>query len=130
MRKVNTKFFAFLVITLLLTAAAVYGLHQLQAGNISEALLWQANQAEKDGKLSRAAKFLGRYLEFARDDLDKRAHLGMILSDPLWATTPPRRSKARFVIEQVLAKDPERHELRQRLCQIMIANRSFEIAKE
>ena len=46
------------------------------------------------------------------------------------ATTPQRRARARFVIEQVLAKDPDRHTLRQRLCQLMIAGRAFEIAKE
>ncbi len=130
MRKINTKFFVFLVIALALVTGAIFGLHQLQAGNIAEALLWQSSQAEKDGKLDRAAKYLARYLEFARDDLDQREHLGMILSEPQMATTPQRRARARFVIEQVLAKDPDRHVLRQRLCQLMIANRSFDIAKE
>lgn len=130
MRKLNTKFFVILVVTAALLAGAVFGLHRLQAGNIAEALLWQANQAEKDGKLDRAAKYLGRYLEFAREDLDEREHLGMILSEPLTATTPQRRARARFVIEQVLAKDPERHVLRERLCQMLIAGRSFEAARE
>ena len=130
MRKINTRFFVFLVVALAVLAGAIFGLHQLQAGNIAEALLWQAHQAEKDGKLQRAAKYLGRYLEFARDDLNEREHLGMILSDPQVATTPQRRARARFVIEQVLAKDPQRHELRRRLCQTMIAGRMFDVAKE
>lgn len=130
MRKINTKFFVFLAVTLVVLGAAVFGLHRLQAGNIAEALLWQANQAEKDGKLDRAAKYLGRYLEFAREDLDQREHLGMILSDPQLATTPQRRARARFVIEQVLAKDPQRHGLRQRLCQMLVTGRNFDGAKE
>jgi predicted Zn-dependent protease len=130
MRKINTKFFVFLVITAALVSGAIFGLHQLQAGNISEALLWQASQAEKDGKLDRAAKYLGRYLEFAREDLDQREHLGTILSDPQLATTPQRRARARFVIEQVLAKDPQRHALRERLCQTLITGRTFDVAKE
>jgi Tfp pilus assembly protein PilF len=130
MRKINTRFFVFLVITLALLAGAVFGLHRLQAGNIAEALLWQANQAEKDGKFERAAKYLSRYLEFAREDLDQREHLGMILSEPQLATSPQRRARARFVIEQVLAKDPQRHALRGRLCQNLIAARSFDSAKE
>jgi predicted Zn-dependent protease len=130
MRKINTKFFVILVITVLVTIGAMFGLHRLQAGNIAEALLWQANQAEKDGKPDRAAKYLGRYLEFARDDLDEREHLALILSDPQTATTPQRRARARFVIEQVLAKDPQRHVLRQRLCEITIAGRMFDAAKE
>src|SRR5437660_7911782 len=115
MRKINTKFFVFLVLIVALLSGAIFGLHQLQAGNISDALLWQAEQAEKDGKLDRAAKYLGRYLEFVRDDLDQRERLGMVLSEPQMATTPQRRARARFVIEQVLAKDPQRHALRQRL---------------
>jgi tetratricopeptide (TPR) repeat protein len=130
MRKINTKFFVFLAVALAVLAGAIFGLHRLQAGNIAEALLWQANQAEKDGKLDRAAKYLARYLEFAREDLDQREHLGMILADPQLATTPQRRARARFVIEQVLAKDPQRHALRERLCQILIAGRFFDPAKE
>jgi len=130
MRKVNTKFFVFLLMTFIIAAGGVFGLHRLQAGNIAEALLYQSTQAEKDGKLDRAAKYLGRYLEFARDDLDQRDHLGMLLSDPLLANSPQRRSRAKFVIEQVLAKDPQRTALRLRLTQILVAGRMFEAAKE
>lgn len=130
MRTVNTKFFVFLVISLVLSSIAIIGLHRLQASNIAEALLWQAEQAEKDGKLDRAARYLARYLEFGRDDLDRREQLGLIQSDPKFANTPQRRAKARFVIEQVLAKDPNRHLLRNRLCQLLISSRKFESAKE
>ena len=130
MRRLNTRFFIILSITLVILSAAVFGLHRLQAGNIADALLWQANQAEKDGKPDRAAKYLGRYLEFARDDLEEREHLAMIVSDPAVAVSAQRRSRARFVIEQVLAKDPQRHVLRQRLCQILIVGRQMDPAKE
>ncbi len=130
MRTVNTKFFLFLVLFFSLSAGLIFGLHRLQASNIAEALLWQAEQAEKDGKPDRAARYLDRYLAFARDDLDRREQLGMIQSDPKLANTPQRREKARFVIEQVLAKDPNRHGLRQRLCQLFIAGRKFESAKD
>lgn len=130
MRKINTRLFVILLITAIVFAGAVFGLHRLQAGNIADALLWQAAQAEKEGKLDRAAKYLGRYLEFVRDDIDTRAHLGTLLADPQVATTPQRRARARFVIDQVLAKDPDRHDLRKRACEILIAGRSFEAAKE
>lgn len=130
MRKINLRFFIVLVVTVVALTGGVFGLHYLQAGNIANALLWQANQAEQEGKLDRAAKYLDRYLEFVRDDLDEREHLGMILSDPKLATTPQRRARARFVIEQVLAKDPQRHALRERLCQTLISGRNFEAAKE
>lgn len=130
MRTINAKFLLFLVIAIVVTIGALFGLHRLQASNIAEAVLWQASQAEKDGNFDRAAKFLARYLEFAREDLDQRAHLAMILSDPAVAVSAQRRARARFVIEQVLAKDPERHLLRHRLCHIAMASRSFEMAKE
>ena len=47
MRKINTQLFIILVITAIVFAGAVFGLHQLQAGNIADALLWQATQAER-----------------------------------------------------------------------------------
>jgi tetratricopeptide (TPR) repeat protein len=130
MRKINTKFFVILAVCFVVMTGAIVGLHRLQAGNIAEALLWQANQAEKDGKLDRATKYLGRYLEFARDDLDQRERLGMMLSDPLLATSAQRRARARFVIEQVLAKEPLRHTLRARLIRTMLLGRKFEPANE
>lgn len=130
MRKINTKLFLILLVTLTLIGGGIFGLHRLQAGNIAEALLWQATQAEQEGKLDRSAKYLARYLEFAREDLDTRAHLGAILSDPQMATTPQRRARARFVIEQVLAKDPDRHDLRLRLCEMLLANRALDAVGE
>src|SRR4051812_24326225 len=114
MRKINTKFFVFLVVMLALVTGALFGLHRSQAGNITEALLWQVSQSEKDGKPDRAAKSLGRYLEFPREALDQRERLGLLLSAPAYAVSPQRRARARFVIEQVLAKDPQRHAVRQR----------------
>ncbi|MEA3078985.1 MAG: hypothetical protein QOF05_393, partial [Sphingomonadales bacterium] len=130
MRQVNTRFFFVLVAATAAFAATLFGVHRLQAGNITNALLWQAGQAEKAGKADAAARYLGRYLEFAPDDVEERAHLATILSDEKVVTGPGSRRRAKFVINQVLAWDPQRHELRQALCRIALAGQEFDLAKE
>src|SRR6516164_5038217 len=110
MRQVNTRFFFVLLISVAIGAGALFGVHRLQASNISNALLWQANQAEQNGKPDVAARYLGRYLEFAPDDIEQRSHLATILSDERVAVTPAAVRRAEFVINQVLAWDPQRHD--------------------
>src|SRR5437899_12799029 len=113
MRQVNTRFFFLLLTAVVVSAAALFGVHRLQAGNIASALLWQADQAEKNGKFDVAARYLGRYLEFVPDDIEQRAHLATVLADEKVAVTPAAVRRAEFVINQVLARDPQRHDLRQ-----------------
>ena len=130
MRQVNTRFFFILLIAVLVFAGALFGVHRLQASNIANALLWQANQAETTGKPDVAARYLGRYLEFVPDDIEQRAHLATILSDEKVAVTPGAVRRAEFVINQVLAWDPLRHDLRQSLCRLAMASRKIDLARE
>ncbi|MCI0379017.1 MAG: tetratricopeptide repeat protein [Gemmataceae bacterium] len=130
MRKLNTRLFLILIAVTLCTGLSIFLVHRLQAGNISEALLWQANQAEKDGRLDYAARFLGRYLEFEPTDLEERAHLAKILTDPRMAHSPKALRRARFVLQQVLARAPQRHELRSSLCRVLLDLMQFDEAKE
>ena len=130
MRQVNTRFFLVLLAVCAACAATLFGADWLQAGNITNALLWQCAQAEKNGKPDVAARYLGRYLDFAPDDVEQRAHLAAILSDANVALTPASRNRAIFVINQVLAWDPLRHELNQSLCRLAMANYKMDLAKE
>jgi tetratricopeptide (TPR) repeat protein len=130
MRQVNTRFFFILLAAAAIFAVALFGVHRLQAGNIRAALLWQASQAEKNGKPELAARYLGRYLEFAPDDIDERAHLATVLADEKIAVTPAAARRAEFSINQVLARDPQRHDLRQALCRIALAGRKLDLARE
>jgi tetratricopeptide (TPR) repeat protein len=130
MRQINTRFFLLLVGGAAALTAALFGVHRLQAGNIAAALLWQADQAEKGGRATLAARYLGRYLEFVPDDIEQRAHLATILSDPKVVVTPKDYTRAKFVIEQVLAWDPQRHDLRQALCRLALARGQLDLAKE
>jgi tetratricopeptide (TPR) repeat protein len=130
MRRLNVKLFLGLVGGTLFLAILVVVVHQLQAGNISSALLWQAEQAEKQGRLRDAARFLKRYLEFAPDDIEERARLGRLLADPTLAVNNRTRQRARFVIEQVLTREPERHDLRQILVRLALDSWQLDVARE
>jgi len=50
--------------------------HWLQSGRIAQALLWQAEHAQEQGRHRQAVRYLNRYLEFVPADLEKRAELG------------------------------------------------------
>ena len=130
MRQVNTRFFFLLVGAAAALSAALFGVHRLQAGNITAALLWQAAQAEKNGRADLAARYLGRYLEFVPDDIEQRARLGEILSDPKVIVTPAACRRAKFVLNQVLTWDPQRHDTRRSLCRVALAGRELEPAEE
>jgi tetratricopeptide (TPR) repeat protein len=130
MRRVNVKLLLILLgLSVLLTTAVVLA-HELQTENISSALLWQAEQAQKQGRLTEAARFLRRYLEFVPDDVEERVHLGRLLADPTLTITNRGRQRARFVIDQVLAREPDRHELRQLLVQLALDSGQTDLARE
>lgn len=130
MRQVNTRFFFILVGIVAAIAAGLFGVHCLQAGNIANALLWQADQAEKAGKAQVAAKYLGQYLQFVPTDMEQHTHLATVLSDPKVATTPKARRRAERVINEVLARDPQRHALRLALVRMMLADQQLDAAEE
>jgi tetratricopeptide (TPR) repeat protein len=130
MRRFNVRFFFCVLSTTVVLGLALAVVHRLQAGNIAGALLWQADQAEQAGEPGREARFLSRYLEFRPDDLDERARLAKVLVDPSLAKTPRARNQARFVLEQVLARDAERHDLRKLLVRLLLDSRQPDAAKE
>src|SRR5262245_14075538 len=104
MRRLNLKLFCYFLGGLVVLSGGVFAAHELQASNIREGLLWQARQAEKDGRPAQAARYLNRYLEFVPGDLETRARLGKLLADARVAVTPRARDKARYVLEQVLTR--------------------------
>jgi Tfp pilus assembly protein PilF len=130
MRKLNVRFLFSLLLGVIVLAGVLFGIHRLQAANIAAGLLWQADQAEKEGKLRQSTRFLDRYLEFAPNDLDQRSRLGKLLANPKLAITPRARDRARFVIDQVLIKDPERAELRKCLVRLALDENNLNAAEE
>lgn len=130
MRKLNSRFALFLLLGILGTGIAGFAVHWFQSGSIARGLLWQANRAESEGRLNEAAKYLSRYLEFQPKDNAERAHLGEILSSE--KLTAPRRTReqALFLLEQVLLKEPERHDSRRTLARLALNLGRAELAQE
>src|SRR5438045_3258938 len=112
MRRFNAKLFFCLVFGTALVVALSFGVHWLQTGRIASAFLMQADRAEQQGQREQVVRYLSRYLELEKDDLDTRARLGNALADEKVAVSPKARTRALFVLEQVLAKAPERRDLR------------------
>jgi tetratricopeptide (TPR) repeat protein len=130
MRKVNWKLVGWSLAGLAVLAAGVFAVQRVQSGRIAGALLWQADRAEKRGELKQAVRFLRRYLEFEPNDLRQRARLARALADPKLADSRKDREKALFVLEQVLARDPDRHDLRRPLARLAIELGQFDLARE
>jgi len=130
MRRINVKFFVILLCALVALAGVTIAVHRLQASNISHALLFQVDQAEAEGRGDQAARFLGRYLEFEPQDLEQRARLGALLSEPKMLATPKGQKRAKFVLEQVLTRSPDHHASRLALVKVALQGRWEELAKD
>jgi tetratricopeptide (TPR) repeat protein len=130
MRHFNSKLFLVLVFGTALLVALLFGINWLQTGRIARAMLSQADRAEQQGKNDQVIRYLSRYLELERDDVDTRARLGQALSDEKVAVNPKARTRALFVLEQVLAKQPERRDLRLRLVRLALDLDRRDLARE
>jgi tetratricopeptide (TPR) repeat protein len=115
MRKINGKLFLGLLVGTAVLAGAVFAIHVVQYQRIAQALLWQARRAEEQGQVERMARYLSRYLEFSpRDDLEK-AHLAVVWSGEAFANAPRLRYRAVRLLDDVLAHDASRTDLRRLL---------------
>ncbi len=132
MRTFNVRFFLISLATVIGVAGIVFGIHYLQTGRIARALLWQADRARQEDAAADAAKYLRRYLEFEPQDQDRRAELGQLLAGEKLATTHRARSDALFVLEPIITRDPERHDLRRLVVRLAMAppRPRLKVAKE
>ncbi len=130
MKRLNIKLLAMVGGAMVLLAAGALLTHYLQTNRIADALLWQAQNAEQQGRPKDTVKYLSRYLEFAPDDVEQRAHLGELLAGAALAGEPRARERAYFVLEQVLLQVPDRHDLRLALVRVAMALRRAPAAKE
>src|SRR3984893_1677303 len=102
MRKVNIRFFASLILGSVALIGSLFIIHYFQEGRVQAALLFQANKAEEQGQPEKVAHYLGRYLEFAPDDMGERIRLGQMLGGESMKSVPKSRSGAIYVLEGVL----------------------------
>src|SRR5581483_7995724 len=94
------------------------------------ALLAQADRAEQRNEPAEAARFFSRYLELKPDDIDTRARLAQTLASEQVAVNPRSRTRALFVLEQVLAKKPERRDLRLQLVRLAMELQRRDLARD
>src|SRR5437870_7559945 len=130
MHKLNSRFVLILAALTLVLAAGTALAHQLQTSRIGQALLWQADKAEKEDRPDHAVQHLARYLEFRRDDTEQRARLGKLLAGERLANTPKGRERALFVLEQVLAREPARNDLRPLIVKLALELKRWKVAEE
>src|SRR5262245_45898450 len=120
MRKLNVKLLLCVLGGALALSVLLAVVHALPASSIGNGLLWQADQAEKAGQLDQTVRYLKRYLEFSPSDSATRARLGMTMADPKVAVSPSQRQRARFVLEGILSREPDRHEVRRCLVRLAL----------
>ena len=129
MRTINVKLLLCSLGCLVLLSAGIVLVHYLQAERIARALLHQADRAENQDHPEEACRFLSRYLEFVPEDTDQRARLGGLLAGDGMIQSNSRRQQALFVLEQVLARDPDRHASRCLLVRLALDMQRSEIVE-
>jgi predicted Zn-dependent protease len=117
-RRLNVRFLAWLLGGLLLFGAGVHLLHGYQVKRNTRALLRQAERELEKKQLDRAAFYLRYYLDYEPGDTDALGKYGETLAQ--LAVHPPERFRALQVLEKVLARGPEREDLRLRLARLAL----------
>jgi len=130
MRRFNAKVFFFLVCGSALAVAVTFAVHWLQTGRIARTLLAHADRAGEQQDAALTARYLGRYLELEPDDWDARVRLSEALASEKVAVNARSRTRALFALEQVLARLPERHDLRLRLARLALDVQRRDLARE
>jgi tetratricopeptide (TPR) repeat protein len=105
-------------------------LHGYQVRRNAGVLLVQADRAERDGELRKAAEYLRRYLGVRPGETDTLARYGLLLADEQLATTPRNRVNALMVLQQVLGRDGERQAVRRRVVDLAMGLKRFTDARE
>jgi tetratricopeptide (TPR) repeat protein len=129
MRKINAKLLLGLLLGTLFATGGVFAVHHFQYGRIAESLLWQARRAEEDGQIRRQARYLQRYLEFNRKDLDVKERLAQLWAGEAFADSPRERLKAVRLLDDVLSQGDEKPALRRLLVKVALELRQFKLAR-
>ena len=129
MRKLNTKLLLGLLLSSLFATGAVFGVHHFQYGRIADSLLWQARRAEEQGQVRRQARYLQRYLEFNPKDFEAKAQLAKLWTSEEFADSPRERGKAVRLLDEVLAQDDNRPELRRLLVKTALEVHQYKMAR-
>ena len=107
-------------------------LYEVQTRRNASKLLAQADIAEKQKNVSRAATILDRYLRYRPEDTDALARYGLLQADHALAApgaSGQADQAALLVLEQVLGRDEDRDDVRRRAIDLSLRLRRFPNAK-
>lgn len=118
-RRINLRFLWIGLAAFAVVGVGVYFLHAYQVQRSADVLLERARQLESDGKLKKAASYYRQYVGFAPDDLDAR----VTLANTIEKADDSLRSRfdALQTFEEVLRKDPDRHDIRRRVIEFWLS---------
>src|SRR5437588_12054331 len=117
-KQFNYRLAFWLVGALAVLAPLVHLLHAYQVRRHAHTLQEQVHRAEQAGETEQTAILLKRYLLFAPDDTNALLHYGETLEK--LPANPANRWLAAAVFKQVLARSPNRRDLRDRLIALLI----------
>src|SRR4051794_26956972 len=112
-RPLNLKFAGWLLGILVLAGVAFHAWHEFQVRRHAGAWLEQARMAQARGETRRSLTYLSHYLAYQPADDEARADYGMLLASV--AASPAARGQAQAILEQVLARQPQRSDIRAQL---------------
>ncbi len=122
-RKPNPAAFVSLLALLVLLGAAVHFVHGFQTQRNAVALLQQATRLEEQGKFNQAAEALYRYVQFVPGDDEAYARYGLLVEKQ--ARSLRARARAFEVLDQVVRRNPDRADVRNRLVRLAIGLERF-----
>jgi tetratricopeptide (TPR) repeat protein len=120
-RKINFRFLALLLVVVVVPGIGVHLLHGFQVKRQATVLLEQSRREEEGQQYDQAAEYLRRYLYHNLDDTEARIRYADLLLEkqrnPSWRA----RQQAYTQLEQVLIREPERHDLRRRVARLAMS---------
>lgn len=119
-RTLNVRFLIIVLVSTLVVAAGVHGLHIVQVSRNAKTLLAQANEAEAKKDLTEAIRRLEQYVNFERADADANRRLAMLLSSDDLVKDQSGRGRAIGALEKALALNADDRETRLKLTRLLL----------
>jgi tetratricopeptide (TPR) repeat protein len=126
-KKLNGKLLLGLILGTIVLGVGVHTLHGVQVKRNARGLLYRAEQAERDGQLSKAEDYLERYMIYRPGDIDGVVKYAGVLEKQ--AKTDKDRARLIPVFEKGIGLDSSRADLRRRLISLAIDLKGFSIAE-
>jgi tetratricopeptide (TPR) repeat protein len=122
-RRIDGRVLLYGLLGIAVLLGGFFGLHAIMLDRNADVLLKHADAAEKQGDFQAAVGHLSRYLRLRPDDIDALEHLAALLRRSSNSTRDWTEVLA--TLEQVLRKEPDRHEARQTAIETAFKLRRF-----